>query len=279
MPGLILIAGIAAISLPTLLDVARDSWSTEQGAHGPIVLVTGIWLLIRELRSSPVPVFRGSRIVSFLFFAPLVVVYCLARISGIIEIEAFAMYGMLVTSGYCLWGGAILKRIWFPLIYLLFIFPPPDTLFAMATQPLKILISGMAVSILQIFQYPIAQSGVVIQIGEYQMLVAAACAGLSSLISLTALGLFYTYIRHKSNFVYMIFLAICILPISVIANLVRVLALLLITYHFGEAAGQGFFHELAGLTMFATALICIFGLDWLGTALIARRPRKLQANG
>lgn len=278
-PDLLLIAGVAAIALPTMLDVARDSWSTEQGAHGPIVLVTGIWLLVRELRLDLVRVSRGSRIVTLLTFVPLMALYCLARISGIIEIEAFAMYGALVAAAYCLWGGAVLKRIWFPLIYLMFVFPPPDTLFALVTQPLKILISRMAVDILQIFQYPIAQSGVVIQIGEYQMLVAAACAGLSSLISLTALGLFYTYIRHKSNFVYMIFLAISILPISIIANLVRVLALLLITYHLGEAAGQGFFHELAGLTMFATALICIFGLDWLATSIIALQARKVQAHG
>jgi hypothetical protein len=43
-----------------------------------------------------------------------------------------------------------------------------------------------------------------------------------------------------------------------------VVILLLITYHFGEAAGQGFFHEFAGLTMFTVALLGIFALDGLG---------------
>jgi exosortase len=277
-PDLLLGLGLVALALPTILDVARESWTTEQGAHGPIVLVTGIWLLVRELRSGPLRIKPGSWLLTLVALIPLLGVYCLARISGIIEIEGFVMYASLITIAYGLWGGQALKRIWFPLIYLLFIFPPPNTVFAVVTQPLKILISQLAFHCLDAFHYPIAESGVVIQIGPYQMLVAAACAGLNSLISLTALGLFYTYIRHRSNFAYMLFLAFCILPISIIANLVRVLLLLLITYHFGEAAGQGFFHELAGVSMFGTALLCIFGVDRAATSMLTLRARKEQAN-
>jgi hypothetical protein len=42
-----------------------------------------------------------------------------------------------------------------------------------------------------------------------------------------------------------------------------VLVLILITYYFGEAAGQGFIHDFAGLTMFAVALMTVFGIDAL----------------
>ena len=265
--GALIWAAAACLAFPTLFDVARDSWSTDQGAHGPIVLVTGIWLLVRELRSAPVPVAPGNGWLTVILIVPCFVLFTIARISGIIEIEGFAMYGCLILIAYCLWGAAVIKRVWFPLLYLLFIFPPPDTVFALLTQPLKIFISQKAVAILFALNYPIAGSGVTIQIGQYQMLVAAACAGLNSLLSLTALGLFYTYIRHRSNFAYMVFLVCSILPIAIIANLVRVILLLLITYHFGEAAGQGFFHEFAGLSMFATALMGIFLLDWFGTPL------------
>jgi exosortase len=268
------LAAAACLALPTLYDVARLSWSTDQGAHGPIVLVTGIWLLVRELRSAPLPLARGRGWLTALLLVPSLILFAAARIAGIIEVEGFVMYASLIVLAYALWGGAVLKRAWFPLLYLLFIFPPPDTVFALITQPLKILISQKAVAILYAFNYPIAASGVMIQIGQYQMLVAAACAGLNSLISLTALGLFYTYIRHGSNFPYMIFLVCSILPIAIIANLVRVMLLLLITYHFGESAGQGFFHEFAGLSMFATALLGIFLVDWLGGPLRSRLARR-----
>ncbi|KQS04171.1 exosortase [Sphingomonas sp. Leaf357] len=274
-PGLVIALAAACLAGPTMFDVARDSWSSEQGAHGPIVLLTGIWLLVRELRAAKPRPRPGNAVLTALLLLPLLIVYTLARISGIIEIEGFTMYAALIVAAYGIWGGTVLRAVWFPLVYMLFVFPPPDTLFAMLTQPLKILISQTAVTMLHGLGYPIAGSGVMIQIGQYQMLVAAACAGLNSLLSLTALGMFYTYIRHSSNFAYMLVLICFILPIAIVANLVRVLLLLLITYHFGEAAGQGFFHELAGLSMFASALLSIFVLDWLGTPL----RRRLAAKG
>jgi exosortase len=271
---LIFIIGVLCLVLPTMLDVARDSWSTEQGAHGPIVLATGLWLLVRELRSRPLAIESGSGALTAMLLVLLLVIFVFARIAGVIEIEAFAMYAAIISAFYGLYGAGVIRRIWFPLIYLLFVFPPPDTLFAMLTQPMKILISHLAVVILHALDYPVAQAGVTLQIGQYQMLVAAACAGLNSLLSLTALGLFYSYMRHSSNFCYMVFLVVCILPIAIFANLVRVVLLMLITYHFGEAAGQGFFHELAGLTMFASALIGIFVLDWLASPLRDRWASK-----
>lgn len=272
--SLILAIGMLAFIAPTMLDVARTSWSTEQGAHGPIVLVTGIWLLWGELRGAPIVARPGSTLLTIALLAPLLVLFTVARIAGLIEIEAFTMYASLIVGAYALWGSEPLRRVWFPLIYLLFVFPPPDTLFTMLTQPLKIAVSQAAVFLLGLLGYPVGGSGVTIQIGQYQMLVAAACAGLNSLLSLTALGLFYTYLRHKSELAYMVLLVCFILPIAVLANLVRVVLLLLITYHFGEAAGQGFFHELAGLTMFTVALLTIFVIDWLAAPLRNRLARK-----
>jgi exosortase len=256
-----------------MIDVARTSWSTEQGAHGPIVLVTGIWLLWGELRGAPIVNRPGSSRIVIALLVPLLIVFTVARITALIEIEGFTMYASVIVVAYALWGPEPLRRVWFPLIYLLFVFPPPDTLFTMLTQPLKIAVSQAAVVLLGLLGYPIAGSGVMIQIGQYQMLVAAACAGLNSLLSLTALGLFYTYLRHKSELAYMVLLVCFILPVAILANLVRVILLLLITYHFGEAAGQGFFHELAGMTMFTVALLTIFAIDWLAAPLRTRLAR------
>jgi exosortase len=275
--GPILALGVAALMLPTLVNVARQSWSTEQGAHGPIVLITGLWLISRDWEAARAVARPGSGTLTAVLLALLLPLYAFARITDIVEIEGAAMYGSLLVAAYGLWGGAALRRLWFPLVYLLFVFPPPDTLFAMLTQPLKIAISQTAVSILHALGYPVAGSGVTIQIGPYEMLVAAACAGLNSLISLTALGLFYTYMRHSANLRYMALLVVFILPIAAFANLVRVLILLLLTYYGGEAAGQGFLHEIAGLTMFLVALLCIFALEGVSEPVrgwLVRAPRE-----
>jgi exosortase len=173
------------------------------------------------------------------------------------------MYAVLLTAIYSVIGLQAMKRLWFPFFYLLFIFPPPDTLVAMVTQPLKIWISQAAIHLLHALGYPIGGAGVTIQIGQYQLLVAAACSGLNSIISLSAITLFYIYIRHQADLRYGLLLSLLILPVAILANFVRVLILILITYYFGEAAAQGFLHSVAGLTMFVIALLSIFAADSL----------------
>ena len=51
------------------------------------------------------------------------------------------------------------------------------------------------------------------------------------------------------------------MPISFTANVIRVIVLTLITYHFGDEAGQGFFHGFAGMVLFLSALMLIIGVD------------------
>jgi exosortase len=155
--------------------------------------------------------------------------------------------------------------------------PPPDTVVAAVTQPIKIAISSAAVSLLHIIGYPVASSGVTIQIGQYQLLVAAACAGLNSIVTLTALCLFYVYLRHRSNLVAFVVVSLAAIPVAIISNFVRVLALVLITYHFGDAVAQGFVHDFAGLLMFSVALFTIFGIDQLASPLFTHRAAKEAA--
>ena len=56
-------------------------------------------------------------------------------------------------------------------------------------------------------------------------------------------------------------LALLIVPISFTANVIRVMALSLITYHWGDAAGQGFLHGFAGMVLFLSALLLIIAFD------------------
>ena len=214
---------------------------------------------------------------------PTLVLYMLARITQIVELEGYLMYAVLVIVFYGLVGAKPLRALAFPLIYLAFIFPPPETLIYTFTLPIKIAISESAVAFLQTLGYPIGGTGVTIQIGQYQLLVAAACAGLNSIVSLSALTVFYIYIRHNEDRRYQIALLLFVIPVAIAANFLRVLILILLTYHAGEAAAQSFLHDLAGLTMFALALILIFLVDVI-LGRFFRRPRatadhRSTANG
>lgn len=274
-PVAIFLLGVAAILLPTMFDVARLTWTTEQGGHAPIIVATGAWLLWREYHSTPVAARPGNAFIGALLLALCLGLYVVGRITGVLEIEALGMYAGIISAFYLLVGAPLLRALWFPILYLAVALPPPDQLVSAITQPLKIAISEMAVSLLGAFGYPIAGAGVTIQIANYELFVAAACAGLNSIISLSAICLFYVYLRHRSDWVAFLVVGALIVPVAVFSNFIRVVALILITYYFGEAAGQGFMHDFAGLTLFVVALLTIFGVDAAVTRF--RRKRALAA--
>jgi exosortase len=144
--------------------------------------------------------------------------------------------------------------------------PLPGFLVDAITGPLKQWISAIVVELLYRVGYPISRNGVVLTIGQYQMLVADACSGLHSMYSLSALGTLFMYIMARASPMHNALMLASILPIAFIANIVRVVVLVLITYHFGDEPGQGFLHGAAGMVLMLVALAGFFALD----ALLAR---------
>jgi exosortase len=259
--SVILILGLVAFCVPTMKFVVQQSWTGEEGAHGPIVLATGIWLLWREWQEARDFAKPPSAPIVWILLAVFVPLQIFARITQIVELEGYLMYASIIAVLYGMVGFEALRRLWFPLLYLAFIFPPPESLVALATVPMKIWLSKAAIGFLQLFNYPIGGQGVTIYIGQYELLVAAACSGINSIISLSAISLFYIYMRHKAEWLYALLLVFLIVPVALVANFFRVLILILLTYHAGEAAAQGFMHNFAGIVMFAIALLTIFAAD------------------
>src|SRR3546814_6995245 len=72
--------------------VVRQSWTGEEGAHGLIVLVTGLWLLFRRWKevSGLARVAPSASVWALL--ACLVPLQIFARITQIVEIEGYLMY-------------------------------------------------------------------------------------------------------------------------------------------------------------------------------------------
>ena len=259
--GGMLLVGVIALAAPTMLFVAQESWSSEQGAHGPIVLFTGLWLLWRQWpEARGLAVRPAAWVVGLALFGPLAL-YAFARITQIVELEGYFMYACLLLVLFSAIGLRAMQALWFPLFYLAFIFPPPETIVAAITLPMKMELSSAAIGFLKLLGYPIGGEGVRIYIGQYELLVAAACSGLNSIISLSAISLFYIYLRHQTDWRYAILLILLVVPVALLANFARVLILILLTYHLGEAAAQGFLHNFAGIFMFAVAILVIYVID------------------
>ncbi len=259
----VLLAAILAMAVPTLLSLATGPWTTEAGVQGPIVLATGSWLLLRrlpEIRANATP---GSLLIVAAMMLVAVPMYIFGRAFDFISIEVAALLLALLAAAYAYVGFAVLKALWFPIIYLGFMIPLPGWVLDYITLPLKQLVSEVVTGALQWAGYPVARVGVTIYIAQYQLLVEDACAGLNSLVSLISIGLFYVYILHNSSAKYSILLLSLVIPIAILANVVRVTALVLLTYYFGDAVAQGFLHNFAGMVTFTSALLLIFLVDTL----------------
>ena len=107
------------------------------------------------------------------------------------------------------------------------------------------------------FGYPIAGSGVTIQSRELRAPRRRGVRGPEFDHHLSAICLFYVYLRHRSDLTSFLIVGALIVPVAIFSNFIRVMVLVLITYYFGEAAAQGFLHDFAGLTLFLVALLTI----------------------
>ncbi|AEJ01040.1 exosortase 2 [Nitrosomonas sp. Is79A3] len=265
--------GLLALYIPTFYNLANGMWTNEEQAHGPIILFLSLWLIYRKWpemikRSEGKP----TSVLGWIFFFIALFLYIIGRSQQIIIFEMGSFILVLASVLLIKRGSSALKAMWFPIFFLLFMIPLPGTLVSLLTMPMKMAVSYTAENILFWANYPIARNGVILQIGQYQLLVADACAGLQTLLTLEALGLFYLNLVHHTSIFRNVTLAILIIPISFTANVIRVIVLTLITFHYGDAAGQGFLHGFAGMVLFISALILILGIDSILQYFVRTQP-------
>ena len=270
----LLLLGLVAMYVPSYIMLAERVWSTDEQGHGPIILAVSIYLIYakrHELAAlEPAP--------DYWLGAPLLAVallmYVLGRSQFIMFLEIFSQIVMLVALALLFMGRRALRIVWFPLFFMLFMVPLPGTLVAAVTAPLKSAVSAVAASLLYHLGYPVGRAGVVLTVGQYELLVADACAGLNSMFTLEALGLLYMNLMRYTNAFRNVVLAVLIIPIAFVANIARVMILVLVTYYFGDEAGQGFIHGFAGMVLFMVGLMLMLAVDRVLSVIFKGRNQR-----
>lgn len=268
----LVVCGFALLYVPTYWDFLHGFWVSHSQGHEPLVLGICAWLLWRQREAlAALPAGGASRgaVVAVLGFGLLL--YAFGRTQQFLRFELISQLFVIagIVLAYRGWAG--LRRVWFPLFFLLFVVPLPYATVMAITGPLKQAVSYVATHVMAALGYPIGRSGVVITIGQYQLLVAEACAGLQTMFTLEAMGLLYTNLMAYRSAVRSVVLAVMVVPVAFAANVVRVVILVLITYHLGDEVGQGFVHGFAGMVLFAVALVFIMGFDRLLGAVLPER--------
>ena len=274
----LLLAGLVAAFLlllaPTVMDLSRQVWNTDEQGHGPIIGAVTLWLMWRSRQQVIDAPYKPANVAGGLLFAAGVSAYALGRSQQIIQGEVVGMLALAMSLVLLLRGTQAL-RVWaFPFFFLVFLVPLPGVLVQAMTIPLKTAVSYAAEVVMYHAGYPVGRTGVILTVGQYQLLVADACAGLNSIFTLEALGLLYANLMGYTSKLRNVMLAILVVPIAFVANVIRVLILILVTYYLGDEAGQGFVHTFAGMVLFGVGLAMMLVTDTLLGRVMGQEHRK-----
>lgn len=254
-------ASLLALFVPTYVSLADTVWASDEQGHGPIILAVVLWLMWsrrQELLALPD---RPAPRAGWLMLAAGLALYVVGRSQQVDTLEVLSHLPIIAAALLLTKGWAGLRWVRFYLFFLLFMVPLPGLLVQAVTTPLKIAVSHVAEALMHMLGYPVARNGVILFVGQYQLLVADACAGLNSMFTLEALGLLYMNLMGYTSLKRNVLLGVLIIPIAFSANVIRVMILTLVTYHFGDEAGQGFVHGFAGMVLFIVALTLMLAVD------------------
>ena len=251
LAGLLLI-----VYLPALKDLVVD-WATDSNySHGFLVPLISIYLVwknrkeLAEIETSP------NKFGLFLVICGMILFilgngaseYFTVRFSLVVTIFGLILY---------LFGAAVTKKVWFAVIFLLFMIPIPYVIYFSATFPMQLLASKITTFLLNLIGMPVIRQGNIINLPNQALEVAEACSGMRSLVSLLALGAIYAYISQK-RLSSKIIVFLSTIPIAVAGNIFRVFVTSLVVYTSGAAVTDEPLHTIMGASVFIIAFILLF---------------------
>lgn len=187
--------------------------------------------------------------------------HVLALMSQRYVISALSL--ILVLSGVvlALAGANTLRRLMFPLGFLLLMIPLPYL--ERATPPLARWVANAAAAIGRAIGLQVTVAGARLELPEMALVVGAPCSGINSLAALFTLAVLYAFLV-RGPLGARLALVILALPIALLANLMRVSLLLLAAHCFGEAIAMGCFHYGSSpfLLLLALGMLILIG-KWL----------------
>ena len=184
--------------------------------HGPLVPLVSLLILVLLVRHTKVPV-RPSRRTGGVVLSLSILLHLVSSLARVNFVSGFAFIGVLTGLVLMLWGWRALRRLWFPIAFLVFMVPLPEISIAQLNFRLKMLASDWGVALANLFGVIVERSGNQVFLeGDKTMVIANVCNGLRTLISVMAFGALYAYVcRLRGG--WRLFLFAMSVPIAVVS--------------------------------------------------------------
>lgn len=253
---------------PLAIGLASQWWHDPNYTHGFFVPVFSLFLLwerrakLAALRSQP----AWSGLV-ILLFALLALVVSTVTSGFFLHRISFLLF--LVGMVVFLAGWKHLAAVSFPLAFLVLMIPS-STLLGQITLPLQIVASKTASFLLMLVGIPAVREGNIILLPTARLEVAEACSGIRSLFSLITLTVIYGYLV-ETKITLRVLLVLMAVPISILANALRIAVTGVVVEYWGIEGAQGTIHLLSGWLIFTGSLALVLLIHRFSQALFSSR--------
>jgi len=255
---LLLISGLYFSIVPPMV---QQWYHDDNYSHGFLVPFIAGYFLYRRLDEVKQAAVEPSNL------GLLVIVFALVQLTvAWLATEYFTLRSSLIVllAGMVIYyfGIAIYKATAMPIAYLFFMVPVPYIIYDAAAFPLKLFVTKLSVEFLQGVGVAAVREGNIIMFPALTLEVADACSGIRSLVSLLALGVAYAFFINPGHLKRWVIILSAI-PIAIFTNALRVIGTGVLAQYYGASAAEGFFHEFAGMVVFAMAMAMLVGVGVL----------------
>lgn len=233
-------------------------------SHGWLIPFASGWLIWRQ-RDALARVPHHATWHGLWLLVPCAALHLAATWLRLGFVSGFAMLGALYGLVWTCWGKALLWRLRFPLLFLVFMVPLPGVLLIAISFQMKLLAASLATWALRGLGLSAAQMGSTIHVPGLSVIVDDTCSGLRSLISLIALATMWTALLGPSaTRLHKLVIVASAIPIALVANMIRIITLVLLAAIYGHGIAEGFIHYGSGIVVFGVALVA---LAWISRCL------------
>lgn len=258
-----LVCGLILWCLPAVIVLANQSWETETGSLSPVVTGLGLWTLWRTLRTSQVARSQFPIRFALLLLAILLPFHLFGSVMDMAPLLGLTAWAGICVAFLASQGWARTREAAFALLFIGMIVPLPYSLSLPFTFRLREVVADCATDLALFAGMDVALDRNTIIVGGYELAVDTACSGLNSTLSLAAIGLLYAYWSREHGWWRMAIICIFSIPIALIANISRVLFLMLLVTWTGLGVISSHLHPLAGIVSFIAAMMMLWISDKL----------------
>lgn len=258
-----LLAALAWLYAPTVAWLWKSWQSDEYYAHGPLLPLIALYLVWQK-RAQLAAAWR-ERPQKLGFPAGLIFIALALQILGTLvdtnivrALQAFSIPLLLLGAARYIGGKAFAHEVRFALFFLCLAVPLSGPLVETLTVPLQNYAANGASICLGLLGIAIERVGVNLYTPHFHFVVAVPCSGLKTSITLLTMGVLIAHLMPNLSRAQRFVLCALSVPFALLANTLRVVAIVAIGVRYGQEAAEGFLHNFSGMLLFAVALGLLF---------------------